>query len=138
MLREPTRQPHFLLLLGLAWAAVAAHLLLVHWPQTGTTLLDTDDAMRLVQLRDWLAGGGWFDLHQPRLQPPMGYDSHWSRLVDAGLAGVLLLLAQFTDAFFAERLLRAIWPVLWLLPTIGGMAAIAWRLGGRLAATIAL
>lgn len=138
MLREPTRQPNFLILFGFAWVAVAAHLLLVHWPQTGTTLLDTDDAMRLVQLRDFLAGRGWFDLHQPRLQPPVGYDSHWSRLVDAGLAGVLLLFTPFTDVAAAERLLRAVWPVLWLLPTIAGMLAIAWRLAGRQAATIGL
>ena len=24
-------------------------------------LADTDDAMRLAQLRDWLAGQGWYD-----------------------------------------------------------------------------
>jgi hypothetical protein len=34
--------------------------------------------------------------------------------------------------------MRTTWPVLWILPTIGGMAAIAWRIAGREAALIAL
>ena len=34
--------------------------------------------------------------------------------------------------------MRAWWPLLWLLPTIAGMAAIAWRVAGREAATVAL
>ncbi len=71
---DTTRQPNFAALLGLAWLVVAAQLLLQHWSGTGQTLLDTDDAMRLTQMRAWLAGQGWFDLHQARLQPPYGYD----------------------------------------------------------------
>ena len=33
-------------------------------------LPDSDDAMRLVQVRDLLAGQGWFDMVQHRLMPP--------------------------------------------------------------------
>jgi hypothetical protein len=60
---------------------------------TAVTLPDADDAMRLVELRQFLSGGfaSWFDLHEPRLGMPAGYDTHWSRLVDAGLAGLFLL-----------------------------------------------
>ena len=132
------RQPNFAALVALVWLLVALALLLQYWPQTAETLLDTDDAMRLAQLRDWLGGQGWFDLHQARMQPPEGYDTHWSRLIDAGLAGLLLLFGLFTDGASAERLMRAWWPLLWLLPTIAGMAAIAWRIAGREAATVAL
>jgi hypothetical protein len=132
------RQPNFAALLVLVWLVVVLALLLAYWPQTGETLLDTDDAMRLVQMRAWLAGQGWFDLHVARLQPPLGYDSHWSRLIDAGLSAVLLAFASFHDAAMAERLMRACWPLLWLLPTIAGAAAIAWRIGGREAAQLAL
>ncbi len=132
------RQPPFAVLLGLAWAAVAALQLLENWGETGLTLFDTDDAMRLVQVKAWLAGQGWFDLHQPRLQPPLGYDAHWSRLIDAGLAGLFSVLRIFAEAGFAERLMRAVWPLLWLIPTMGGMAAIAWRIAGREAALVAL
>ena len=132
------RQPNFAALVTLVWLLVALALLLQFWTQTAETLLDTDDAMRLAQLRDWLGGQGWFDLHQARMQPPEGYDTHWSRLIDAGLAGLLFLFGQFTDGASAERLMRAWWPLLWLLPTIAGMAAIAWRVAGREAATVAL
>lgn len=131
------RQPNFAALIALVWLLVALALLLQYWPQTAETLLDTDDAMRLVQLRDWLAGHSWFDLHQARLDPPGGYDSHWSRLIDAGLAGFLFVL-RVVDPAGAERLMRALWPLLWLLPTVAGMAAIAWRIAGREAATVAL
>ena len=135
-------QPNFAAMVALAWLAVILMLLLQHWPQTAETLHDTDDAMRLVQMRAWLNGpsllGGWFDLHEPRLQPPLGYDSHWSRLIDAGLAGLFSLFSLFNDAATAERLMRAWWPLIWLLPTIAGMAAIAWRIAGREAAMVAL
>ncbi|MBX9824996.1 MAG: hypothetical protein K2Y27_08365 [Xanthobacteraceae bacterium] len=131
------RQPNFGALVVLVWLVVALVLLLQYWGPTAETLLDTDDAMRLVQMRAWLAGQGWFDLHHARLEPPGGYHSHWSRLIDAGLAG-LLLLFQYFEPQSAERLMRAWWPLLWLLPTIAGMTAIAWRIAGREAAMVAL
>jgi hypothetical protein len=136
------RQPNFAALLILVWLVVALALLLQEWPQTAETLLDTDDAMRLVQLRAWLAGpdllSGWFDMHQARMQPPLGVDMHWSRLIDAGLAGLLVVFNVFTDQASAERLMRAWWPLLWLVPTMAGMVAIAWRIAGREAALVAL
>ena len=39
--------------------------------------------MRLVEVRDWLAGQAWFDLHQYRLDPPDGVQMHWTRVLDA-------------------------------------------------------
>ena len=136
------RQPNFVMLLVLVWLVVALALLLQHWPQTAETLLDTDDAMRLAQLHAWLNGpgllSGWFDMHVTRMQPPVGFDMHWSRLVDAGLAGLLMVFQVFTDHADAERLMRAWWPLLWLLPTMAGMVAIAWRIAGREAALVAL
>jgi hypothetical protein len=130
--------PHFGLLLGLAWLLVVFQLMVQFWAATAYTFPDTDDAMRLVQMRDFLAGQGWFDLHQSRVNPPAGFDLHWSRLIDAGLAGLLLLLRQFVAGEFAERLMVALWPVLWLLPVMGGTAAIAWRVAGREAACLVL
>jgi hypothetical protein len=73
-----------------------------------------------------------------RVQPPIGYDPHWSRLIDAGLAGVFLLYHQFFDTALAERLMRVTWPLLWLLPATVGATAIAWRIAGRQAATVVL
>ena len=52
-------------------------------------MLSTDDAMRLVEVRDFLAGQGWFDLTQYRLSPPDGVPMHWSRLIDLPLAALI-------------------------------------------------
>lgn len=130
------RQPSFALLFGLAWLLIAIQLLANDWTDTGRALGDTDDAMRLAQLHDWLAGQGWFDLSQPRVAG--GYESHWSRLIDAGLAGMLWLFGSLADATMAERLMRTVWPLLWVVPTMAGAVAIAWRIGGREAALMTL
>ena len=133
-----TRGPNFAVLVGLAWLLIAVDLIIKQWAGTALTLSDTDDAMRLVEVRDFLNGQGWFDMHQPRLGPPAGYDSHWSRLIDAGLAGLFLAFHQVVDTALAERLMRVVWPLLWLIPTILGAAAIAWRIAGRDAAIVTL
>jgi hypothetical protein len=138
MSRGSMHQPNFAILLGLAWLLVVAQLMAYFWTMTGYTLPDADDAMRLVEVRGFLAGQGWFDLHQARVAPPVGFDLHWSRLLDAGLAGLFLLLRLFAAPALAERLMLAIWPMLWLIPIMGGAAAIAWRIAGREAACMVL
>lgn len=132
------RKPSFALLLGLAWLLAVGQLLSQNWAAMAETFPDADDAMRLVQVRDFLAGQGWFDLHQTRLNPPFGYDSHWSRLIDAGLVALFVFFNLFVDQSRAELLMSATWPLLWLIPVIGSAAAVAWRLGGRQAALISL
>jgi hypothetical protein len=140
MSTEQTRLAFFAALLGLAWLLVAGQLIAEYWAATAVTMPDGDDAMRLVELRRFLGGGlsSWFDLHEPRLGLPPGYDTHWSRLVDAGLAALFWLFRMFADEALAERLMTVTWPLLWLVPVIGGAAAIAWRLAGREAAIIVL
>jgi hypothetical protein len=132
----PTRQPSFALLLSLAWLLVVVQLLAQNWAETALTLSDTDDAMRLAQLRDWLGGQGWFDMNQRRVA--RGYESHWSRLIDAGLGGTLWVFGLFAEPAMAEPLMRTAWPMLWLLPVVAGTCAIAWRISGREAAIVAL
>jgi hypothetical protein len=138
MTHNTAYQPNFALLVGLVWLVIVGQLLWLNWTQTGQALGDTDDAMRLVEVRAFLAGRGWFDLHEPRLQPPIGYDSHWSRLIDAGLAGLFLIFRLVADSALAERLMRVVWPLLWLVPAMVGTLALAWRLAGRPAALVAL
>ncbi len=135
---EPLQASRIVLMAGLAWLVIVAQLLTEHWSETAHTLSDMDDAMRLVEVRAFLAGNGWFDLHEMRLGPPEGYDTHWSRLIDAGIAGLLFLFSQLSDAAFAERLVRAVWPMLWLIPSMAGAAAIAWRIAGRAAVPFSL
>ncbi|MGH1574442.1 hypothetical protein ACRAWG_32110 [Methylobacterium sp. P31] len=73
---------------------------------------DTDDAMRLVEVRDLLAGQGWYDNVQFRFLAPDGVPSHWSRLVDAPIAGLILVLTPPFGRALAEGLTAAFWPVL--------------------------
>src|SRR4051812_22424120 len=56
---------------------------------------DPDSFLRLVQVHDLLNGQGWFDLVQHRLDPPRGILMHWSRLIDAPIAGLALLGGLF-------------------------------------------
>ncbi|HWE48051.1 MAG TPA: hypothetical protein VG407_18690 [Caulobacteraceae bacterium] len=94
---------------------------------------DTDDAMRLVLVRDLMHGRGWYDQLVTRLQPPEGVYMHWSRLVDAGIAGVTWLFRPFMSQDNAEYWMRRVWPALWTFPAIGGALAISRRLGGSTA-----
>ncbi len=133
-----SRPSGFAALLVLVWVLTCARLLHAYWHATAITFPDVDDAMRLAQWRDFINGQGWFDLHQSRLSPPHGYEPHWSRLIDAGLAGLYFFFRLFSDDAMAERLMRAVWPLLWILPAIAGVSAIAWRLAGASAAIAVL
>ncbi len=87
--------------------------------------LSTDDAMRLVQVRDLLNGQGWFDLVQRRLDMPNATPMHWSRLVDLPLAAVMAVLELFFTRETAEALTLTFWPLLLIIPTVLGMLHIA-------------
>ena len=71
---------------------------------------DSDDAMRAVQLRDFLAGQAWFDLVAHRIDPPDGAPMHWSRIVDVALAGLHALFALFLAPDYVERAMRLFFP----------------------------
>lgn len=77
---------------------------------TSGAFFEPDDAMRAMQLRDFLAGQPWFDLTAHRLDPPAGLAMHWSRLVDLPLAGLDLFFRLFLDADAAERATRLAFP----------------------------
>ena len=90
--------------------------LALSWPHLMTvwrsgTFFDTDDAMRMVQVRDWLAGQAWFDLSVNRLVPSGALVMHWSRIVDVPLGALLCCFRMFTDGETAERLTRIVFPL---------------------------
>ncbi|NNM74930.1 hypothetical protein [Enterovirga aerilata] len=101
-------------------------------------LPDSDDAMRLVAVRDLLAGQGWFDNVQHRYLPPAGVAMHWSRLVDAPLAAAILALTPFLGATRAEGLVAAFWPPLLFLAYLGLIFRGTGRLFGFRAACFAI
>lgn len=99
---------------------------------------DNDDGMRLVEVRDLLAGQGWFDMMQYRLGLNGGTLMHWSRVIDAPIAGLILLFGLFTDAHRAEVLAVTIWPLLFVPLLIVAVGLGARRLGGYAAMNIAM
>jgi hypothetical protein len=87
-----------------------------------------DDSLRLVQVRDLLAGQGWYDLHQYRMAPPEGTLMHWSRLVDAPIAALIWLFSLFFETTVAERAAMVVVPLLTLLLITIAIGRLAWRL----------
>ncbi|MBN8632882.1 MAG: hypothetical protein J0L76_18775, partial [Rhodobacterales bacterium] len=73
---------------------------------------DSDDHMRLVEVRDWLAGQSWWDTRQYRVLPPEGISMHWSRYIDAGIAAVLLAARSVLSPANAELAMVILWPSL--------------------------
>jgi hypothetical protein len=123
------------LLLG-CWAIIACATLVADFGRLPDGL-SNDDAMRLVAVRDLLAGQSWFDLTQHRLGSS-GLLMHWSRLIDLPIAFLLKFFQLFTDAPLAERLTMAVWPLLVLLPMLAGMRALGSALAGAPAGNLAL
>eukprot|EP01037_Dinobryon_pediforme_P002513 gene2513-2552_t len=97
---------------------------------TTGTFLDTDDAMKLVELRDWLAGQNWFDMTSTRMDPPLGVAMHWSRLYDMPLAALFAVFHLFLDADHSERAMRIVFPGLMYLSLVIAVVRIAKRLMG--------
>ncbi|MBV9931576.1 MAG: AcrB/AcrD/AcrF family protein [Alphaproteobacteria bacterium] len=108
---------------ALVWLVASLWLVYQHWARIrGFALPDTDDNIRIMQVRAWLAGQGWFDLRQYRLNPPDGANIHWSRLVDLPIAGIKLALMPFMSGADAEKAAVTIAP---LLPMGVAMAAVS-------------
>jgi hypothetical protein len=131
--REPAETRKLLLLI---WAVTVATYLLTG-PGVGPNM-STDDAMRLVQLRDLLAGQGWFDVTQYRLNPPEGVAMHWSRLIDVPIAILLRAAEMILPPMLAERLALTVWPAGLLLAFLFGAARLARDLADDAAARLTL
>lgn len=113
--------------LALCWAMAAAASVRPIM-KLGETLGDTDDAMRLVQVRALLGGRPWYDLVEPRLNPPEGLHSHWSRLVDAPIAALMALGRALFGEAGGEIFVRIAWPLM----LFGAMTFFVVRAGEKL------
>lgn len=91
------------LLLGLAWTWQG-------WADLSALRLpDTDDVVRLQQIRDWLAGQPFADVTQRRLAG--GLAMHWSRLPDLMPAAAIALLTPVLGQQTAEVVAVVAWPI---------------------------
>ena len=123
----------------IAWLAICVLWIVEKWTSIRFFFLpDTDDNMRIMQVRALLHGQGWFDLRNYRMNPPWGANIHWSRLVDLPLAGLILGLRPFLGGPGAERWAVAIAPMLPYLLLIFSLASTARRLIHPLAYPLAL
>jgi hypothetical protein len=117
---------HWKLAATLTWLGLSAWFIYQRWGAIRWFGLgDTDDNMRMMQVRAWLAGQGWFDLAQHRLA---GSNIHWSRLVDLPIAGLKLGLQPLLGGAAAERWAVAIAPLLPYLLLLGSIALTVRRL----------
>lgn len=127
-----------LLAIALVWMVAAALLVAMTWGKiVESRMPDPDDLMRLVQVRDLVNGQGWFDLHQYRLGDADGTLMHWSRLVDAPLALIVMVLRPFLGQYGAETAAMVFMPLLLLGLCIAVVGMLAWRLHSREVAVIA-
>jgi hypothetical protein len=132
--RASTGAPKFPLFAAIAFGLAAAAGLA--WPKAQAVLeqnafFDSDDAMRAVQVRDLLAGQSWFDMNNPRVDPPAGLFNHWSRIVDVPLAALELLFRLFASVDQAERWARLAFPAIMLTALLFAGALLARRFDGR-------
>ncbi|MDE0878263.1 MAG: AcrB/AcrD/AcrF family protein [Sphingomonas bacterium] len=130
---------HWIRLTLLVWVGVTVYYVWSNWGYVRwLSLGDTDDNMRLMQVRGLLAGQGWYDLTNYRLNPPMGFNIHWSRIVDLPIAGMILFFRLFTTNAWAERLACGIAPLIPLSITMVGIGATVRRLVHPLAWPLAI
>lgn len=109
-------------LLTAAWAVV-------HWAQLSALWLpDTDDVVRLQQIRDWLGGQPFGTVAQARMGLA-GVPMHWSRLPDLVPAAIILALTPLTGVHVAELAAVIIWPGLLFAGVLLLVARLARRLG---------
>ena len=114
---------------------VAPIALALSWPsavevwRTGN-FVNTDDAMRAVQIRDWMAGQDWFDLSNHRFGLPQGVFSHWSRVVDVPVSILIRLFALALPLEMAERAARIAYPLALQIALVAAMGYAARVLAG--------
>lgn len=103
-------------LVGALWLECAIVWLAWHWGSFAhLEFRDPDDALRLVQVRNFLAGQSWFDVSMHRINPPVGGPMHWSRLVDLPIAGIILAMRPLFGDHMAEIIACVSVPMLTLL-----------------------
>ena len=98
---------------------------------------DPDDFMRLLEVRDWLAGQSWWDVRQVRMNPPAGADMHWSRLVDLPIAAVLAPARALLGDAAGTRLAMSLVPLGQLLLAMALVARLLRALGADGAGVLA-
>lgn len=129
---------NFRLWLLLVWLGWASTLVGLSWPSIAAFRLpEADDAMRLIEVRDWLAGQSWFDVSQHRMNQPWGLSMHWSRLLDVPLGAIISALRPWAGQRAAETAAAVIVPMVTLGACMALVATLARRRWGAPPALLA-
>lgn len=103
-------------LVGALWLECTIVWLVWHWGSFAhLEFRDPDDALRLVQVRNFLAGQSWFDVSLHDVNPPLGGPMHWSRLLDLPIAGIIVAMRPLVGERLAEIIACVSVPPLTLL-----------------------
>lgn len=93
---------------------------------------DNDSLLRMVEVRDLISGQGWFDLHQYRMGAGSGFLMHWSRLVDAPIAAIILVVTAITGSqATGETAALIAWPLMLYALALYLLMRIGRRLAGE-------
>lgn len=114
-----------------AVALAVVFLLLRLPPDFADFLGDTDDATRLLLVRDLLRGTPWSDPSVQGFGVQGPVPLHWSRLLDGVLASLTAGLRLFVSPSIAELTLRALWPVSLYGAFLGLLLSLAQRTEGQ-------
>ncbi len=124
------------------WLLALAAIALNSWLKTGAGLGgylgDSDDATRLIQVREFLGAAPWFDTTTLTMGGNSGMLSHWSRLIDFPLALLLSAFGLVMTAETAEIVVRGLWPILILAPVLWVLFRTTLTTAGLNAGCIAL
>lgn len=131
------RKPLWVVALGAAAVMGLADLAANPAILTGV-LGDTDDAARLTQVRELIAGQAWSDLRLWRFGGSEPLISHWSRIIDLPLAAMILLLSTVLGQDMAEVVTRMVWPTLLSAGVAYSVARYCERVADRKTALLAL
>ncbi len=110
------------------WLAICGCLLVQGGRAAVAGFSDSDDAVRLVLVRELVSGRGWYDQKVLRIEPPDGVWLHWSRLLDGLLAAPLWSLEHVVGPVQAEVWLRLIWPLILIWPMLVAARALVRQL----------
>lgn len=113
----------------LIWLLACVAFIVMRWqPILAFGLGDTDDNMRMAQVRALLDGQAWYDLRQYKLNPPEGFNIHWTRLVDLPIAALQLLIKPLFGGVIAEKASAALAPLIPLFVALFAMVIAVRRL----------